>query len=151
MKRRILVGASWKLGIKSSPESPDCFWKRIAECRHCKNHQGSFPSLMGDRKFLQNRRELTCLTRIKLFYFLHKIILFSLYPFSLHVFFLFNSCFMSFSFSILVSCPFPFQFLFHVFFLFNSLFHVLFHFSHNNVPFSPFLPLFNLSSAFLGA
>jgi hypothetical protein len=25
MKRRILVGASWKLGNKSSPESPDCF------------------------------------------------------------------------------------------------------------------------------
>jgi len=30
--------------------------KRIAECRHCKSPQGSFPSLMGDRKFLQQQK-----------------------------------------------------------------------------------------------
>ncbi len=56
MERRILVGASWKLGIKISPESPDCFWKRIAECRHCKSPQGPFLSLVSDRRFLQEQK-----------------------------------------------------------------------------------------------
>lgn len=56
MKRRILVGASWKSGRKSIPESPGCFCKRIAECRHCKSLQGPFPSLMGDRKSLQQQK-----------------------------------------------------------------------------------------------
>ena len=56
MERRILVGASWKLGTKISPESPDCFWKRIAECRHCKSPQGPFPSLVSDRKFLHEQK-----------------------------------------------------------------------------------------------
>src|SRR5512140_1321455 len=30
-------GCKLEIGIKSSPESPDCFRKRIAECRHCKS------------------------------------------------------------------------------------------------------------------
>ena len=30
-------GCKLEIGIKSSSESPDCFRKRIAECRHCKS------------------------------------------------------------------------------------------------------------------
>lgn len=49
-------GCKLKIGNKESPRSPGYFWKRIAECRHCKSPLGPFPPLMGGRKILQEQK-----------------------------------------------------------------------------------------------